>query len=74
MNMLGTTRGQWFCSDVFSENYDWLQKCGLCWQGAYQSNTTFAQIRQMLEWMKKDGVDRITTQLVDWNAQGHDGR
>lgn len=50
------------------------KKADLNGQGAYQSNTTFDQARLILEQMHDDGIDHITTQLVGWNAQGHDGR
>lgn len=50
------------------------KKAHLAGQGVYQSNTTFAQAQQILQQMHDDGIDHITTQLVGWNAQGHDGR
>ncbi len=50
------------------------KKSDLNGQGAYQSNTTFAQTKAILQRMRDDGIDHITTQMVGWNAQGHDGR
>ncbi len=43
-------------------------------RGAYQSATSFAEARQILETMQADGIGRITAQLVGWNHEGHDGR
>jgi len=50
------------------------KKADLKGQGEYQSNTTFAQTQKILQQMHDDGIDHITTQLVGWNAEGHDGR
>jgi hypothetical protein len=41
--------------------------------GAYQSCTTYAQIRTLLAKMQDDGIAHLTAQLVGWNTQGHDG-
>jgi hypothetical protein len=50
------------------------KKADLKGQGDYQSNTTYAQTQKILQQMREDGIDHITTQMVGWNAQGHDGR
>ena len=43
-------------------------------RGEYQSATSFAEARQILETMQAEGIANITAQLVGWNLEGHDGR
>lgn len=50
------------------------KKADLNGQGTYQSSTTFNQVKQILKQMQAEGLSNITTQLVGWNAEGHDGR
>lgn len=50
------------------------KKISLDGRGAYQSATTFAEARKILETMMADGIGRITAQMVGWNFEGHDGR
>ncbi|HEY3329918.1 MAG TPA: DUF5696 domain-containing protein [Capsulimonadaceae bacterium] len=42
-------------------------------RGRYQSATTFAEARGILERMQADGIAKITVELVGWNDEGHDG-
>ena len=42
-------------------------------RGEYQSATSFAEARQILEQMQADGIAKITAQMVGWNLEGHDG-
>jgi hypothetical protein len=42
--------------------------------GNYQSTTTFAEAKELLEQMQNDGISKITAQMVGWNLEGHDGK
>jgi len=43
-------------------------------RGKYQSATSFAEARQILELLQSEGIATITAELVGWNYEGHDGR
>lgn len=42
-------------------------------KGKYHPTTTFAEVREILEDLLKQGVSRICAIIVGWNIDGHDG-